>query len=243
VRGAGAWYTGASILVKPVLLTVTRRQWQGAQNVPRTGGVVVAANHLSYADPFTLAHFLHERGRPPRFLAKDSLFGVPGAGALLRGAGQIPVARGSADAATSVDAAVAAARAGECVVVYPEGTITKDPDLWPMVGRTGAARIALASGAPVVPVAQWGVQNILAPYGSLPHLLPPVRVCVAAGAPMDLATYRDQPVTAELLAAASAEIVAAITDLLAGLRGEQAPPRRYDPRAGTGPARGPGGSS
>ena len=65
--------------------------------------------------------------------------------------------------------------------IYPEGTITKDPDLWPMIGKTGAARVALETGCPVIPIAQWGPQEILAPYSKRLRLLPPKTVHVLAG--------------------------------------------------------------
>ena len=76
--------------------------------------------------------------------------------------------------------------AGECVVVYPEGTITRDPDLWPMAGKSGAARIALATGCPVIPIGQWGAQDLLAPYAKKPDLFPRKPVTMKVGDPVDL---------------------------------------------------------
>jgi 1-acyl-sn-glycerol-3-phosphate acyltransferase len=124
---------------------------------------------------------------------------------------------------------VAAVRAGECVGIYPEGTITKDPDLWPMNGKTGAARVALETGCPVIPIAQWGPQEILAPYSKRLRLLPPKTVRVLAGPPVDLADLRARPVTPEVLRTASDRIVEAITAQLAQLRGELPPATRFDP--------------
>jgi 1-acyl-sn-glycerol-3-phosphate acyltransferase len=115
------------------------------------------------------------------------------------------------------------------VGIYPEGTITKDPDLWPMIGKTGAARVALETGCPVIPIAQWGPQEILAPYSKRLRLLPPKTVHVVAGPAVDLTDLRGRPVTAEVLRAASGRIVDAITAQLAELRGELPPPTRYDP--------------
>ena len=103
-----------------------------------------------------------------------------------RAAGQIPVERLSRNAVGAYDAAVAAVRDGECVVVYPEGTITRDPDLWPMVGKSGAARIALETGCPVIPVGQWGAQELLAPYAKKPNLFPRKRITMKVGDPVDL---------------------------------------------------------
>jgi 1-acyl-sn-glycerol-3-phosphate acyltransferase len=148
----------------------------------------------------------------------------------VRSAGQIPVYRLTADASLSFTAAVQAVQEGECVVVYPEGTITRQPDMWPMTGRTGAARIALSANVPVVPVAQWGVHEILAPYAKRPHLLPRKTVWVSAGPPVDLADLRDRPLTPEVLREATRRIMDDVTGLLEGIRGEKAPVERFDLR-------------
>jgi 1-acyl-sn-glycerol-3-phosphate acyltransferase len=228
-REFSASYRFAVRVLRPVLMACTRRDWRGAEHLP-AGGFVVVSNHLSYSDPFTLAHFLVDHGVPPRFLAKEAVFGIPLAGRIVKGAGQIPVRRNSADAAKALQAAVDAVRAGECVAVYTDGTLTRDPALWPMVGKTGAARIALTTGAPVVPIAQWGPQELLAPYGKVPHLLRRPAVHVWAGPPVDLSPWRDAPLDAAVLGEATAAIVAALTGLLEQIRGEQAPQPRWDPR-------------
>jgi 1-acyl-sn-glycerol-3-phosphate acyltransferase len=126
---------------------------------------------------------------------------------------------------------VAAVRRGEAVVVYPEGTIPRDPGLWPMVGKTGAARIALTTNCPVVPCAQWGPQEILAPYARRPRLLPRKLMRIYAAAPIDLSDLDGADPTNERLRVATARIMAAITALLEEIRGESAPPDRFDPRA------------
>ena len=115
---------------------------------------------------------------------------------MLRGAGQIPVYRESADASRAFSAAVAAVRDGECVAFYPEATLTRDPDQWPMVGKTGAARVALETGAPVIPVAQWGPQELLAPYAKKPDLFPRKTMHVRAGPPVDLSDFAGRPIDA-----------------------------------------------
>jgi 1-acyl-sn-glycerol-3-phosphate acyltransferase len=230
-KNIGPWMRLAVIVLKPTLTALTTRQWQGMQNVPRAGGVIVCPNHISYADPLTFAHFIYDSGRAPRFLAKAALFEIPLLGRLLRGAGQIPVFRASKDAALAFSAAVEAVERGECVCIYPEGTVSRDPQLWPMVGKTGAARVALVTRAPVIPVAQWGPQRILAPYRKLPHLLTRHRIRVVAGPPVDLSEYEGQELTAPVLYAATEKIMAAITMLLADLRDEQPPLERFDPRA------------
>jgi len=132
---------------------------EGAHRIPVRGPVILASNHVSYLDPLVLGYLADRRHRRVRFLAKHELFDKRVMGAVLRQAHQIPVARDSADAAGSLDAAVAALAAGECVGVFPEGTISLD--LEPMVGKTGTARLAAASGVPVTPVGLWGAQRIL----------------------------------------------------------------------------------
>jgi 1-acyl-sn-glycerol-3-phosphate acyltransferase len=226
----GFWYRLVAHTLRPILMATTRRVWGGTQHLPGVGvGVVVAPNHISYTDPLTLAHFLWDNGRAPRYLAKEGLFRIPVLGKIIAACGQIPVYRASRDATRAYRDAVAAVRAGECVGIYPEGTITKDPDLWPMNGKTGAARVALETGCPVIPIAQWGPQEILAPYSKRLRLLPPKTVRVVAGPPVDLADLRARPVTPEVLRTASDRIVEAITAQLAQLRGELPPATRFDP--------------
>ena len=230
-RSIGFWYRLAVVILRPLLMVLTRRDWRGAENLPAEGGFVVATNHVSHVDPLTFAHFLYDNGKLPRFLGKEGLFRLFFVGQVLRGAKQIPVYRESADASRAFSAAVAAVRAGECVGIYPEATLTRDPDLWPMVGKTGAARVALETGAPVIPIAQWGPQQLLPPYAKKPHLLPRPTMHVWAGPPVDLDDVRDRPVDAVLLREVTERIMAAITSLLEEIRQEEAPAVRYDPRA------------
>ena len=142
----------------PVLHGALRWTFEGAHRIPAHGPAILASNHVSYLDPFVLAYLADRRHRRVRFLAKAELFDRPGLGFLLRQLHQIPVRRNTTAAAESLDAAVAALRAGECVAVFPEGTISLD--LEPMAGRTGTARLAAASGVPVTPVGLWGAQRI-----------------------------------------------------------------------------------
>ncbi len=237
----GCAFSVIVLLLKPALTALTRRRWIDGENIPATGGCVVVVNHLSHADPLTAAHLVYDHGRIPRFLAKSSLFRNRALGALLRSAGQIPVDRAGIDALGAYAAAVAAVRAGECLVVYPEGTITRDPDLWPMTGKSGAARIALETGCPVVPVAQWGPQDLLAPYAHKPDLLPRKLITMKVGPPLDLVHLSEGPVTTARAAQATEEIMDAITGLLADIRGRRPPAERYDlrrHRAGCAPGDG-----
>jgi 1-acyl-sn-glycerol-3-phosphate acyltransferase len=218
-------------IVKPLLLLLTKHRWIDGEKLPAEGGCVLAANHISHLDPLTFAHYVYDYGRLPRFLAKAGVFDVPVVGAIVRGAGQIPVYRLTTDAQQAFRAAVEAVDQGECVVVYPEGTITRDPGLWPMTGKTGAARIALSTGAPVIPVAQWGANNILAPYSKNPKLFPRKTISMKTGDPVMLDDLRGGPTTPDVLREATNRIMDSLTVLLAELRQEQPPATRFDPRA------------
>ncbi|MBA3233851.1 MAG: 1-acyl-sn-glycerol-3-phosphate acyltransferase [Propionibacteriales bacterium] len=226
------WAFGLCVLIlRRPLLILTRRDWRGAEHLPRSGGCVVVVNHVSEFDPIPFGHFVYDNGRLPRFLGKAEVFDVPVVGAILTSAGQIPVYRKSTDAAKAFSAAVAAVEDGECVIVYAEGTLTRDPGLWPMVGKTGAARVALTTGCPVIPAAQWGPQDVLAPYGLRPRLLPRKLMQIRAGSPVDLSPWQGQPLTPVVLREATGAIVGEITRLLEEIRGERAPSVRFDPRA------------
>jgi 1-acyl-sn-glycerol-3-phosphate acyltransferase len=224
-----AWSIAVPI-VKPVLLATTTREWIGGENIPTSGGFILALNHVSHLDPLTAAHIVYDHGRLPRYLAKSGLFRNRALGFFLRAAGQIPVERLSKNAVGAYDAAVAAVRAGECVVVYPEGTITRDPDGWPMTGKSGAARIALETGCPVIPVGQWGAQQLLAPYARKPDLFPRKKITMRVGTPVELADLAAQPRTAAVVQQATDRIMAAITALVEEVRGGTAPAERFDMR-------------
>jgi 1-acyl-sn-glycerol-3-phosphate acyltransferase len=217
-------------LVKPLLLATTTRTWVGGEKLPETGGCIVVFNHVSHVDPLIAAHFVYDHGRLPRYLAKSGLFKNRVLGFFLTAAGQIPVERLTKSAVGAYDAAVAAVRNGECVVVYPEGTLTRDPAQWPMTGKTGAARIALETGCPVIPVGQWGPQQLLAPYAKRPHLFPRKHITMRAGDPVDLSDLVTLPRTPEVVQQATDRIMAALTEQVALIRGEVAPAERFDPR-------------
>ncbi|HTW17929.1 MAG TPA: lysophospholipid acyltransferase family protein [Nocardioides sp.] len=217
-------------IVKPVLLATTTHEWTGGEKIPATGGCILVLNHISHVDPFTAAHIVWDHGRVPRYLAKSGLFRNRALGFFMRAAGQIPVERLSVNAVGAYDAAVAAVRAGECVVVYPEGTITRDPGGWPMTGKSGAARIALATGCPVIPIGQWGAQELLAPYAKKPDLFPRKRIRMIVGDPVPLDDLLAQEVTPPVVQQATARIMAAVVSLVEEIRGETAPAERFDMR-------------
>jgi 1-acyl-sn-glycerol-3-phosphate acyltransferase len=212
-------YRWAVRFVHAIVRPLTHRDWRNQQKLPQSGGIVVVANHISNVDPIALAQYLAYSGRWPRFLAKDSLFGVPVLGRFLRAAGQIPVHRNSRSAADALSAAIQAVRDGKAVVIYPEGTITTDPELWPMAGKTGAARIAYATGCPVIPVAQWGAQDIM--YGKrieFPRFLPRKTFRLITGDPIELEPGERDQMTSAMLVRTTERVMATLTDLLAELR-------------------------
>jgi 1-acyl-sn-glycerol-3-phosphate acyltransferase len=223
-------YRLAAGILRPPLMAVTRRDWSGAENLPTDAGYVVCPNHISHVDPLVFAHFLFDNGHVPLFLGKVEAFNVPVVGAILRGAEQIPVYRETGQASGAYRAAVAAVEDGRCVAIYPEGTLTRDPDLWPMRGKTGAARVALQTRCPVIPVAQWGPQRILGPYATWPDLFPLKTMQVRAGAPVPLEDLYDQAMTRQVLARATARIMRAIAAELQVLRGGTPPEELWDPR-------------
>ena len=226
-----AWRRFAVMVLQPPLRAAIKHVWLGREHFPTDGGVILAANHLSYADWPAVGLFSYHSGRFPVFLIKSSIFKVRGVGTFLRKIGELPVERGSTGAASVLKDAERAIRDGACVVIYPEGTASRDPGLWPMRAKTGVARLALTTGAPVIPVAIWGAQDVL-PYGDKrPRLLPRKTVRMIAGPPVDLSAYAGEPMNAATLRAATATIMAEITALLAGLRGEQPPAEPYDPSA------------
>jgi len=226
-RGLGLPLGTAAVVVRGVLRAVSRPSWRGLERLP-DGGCVIAANHVSWLDPVTLADVLVAIGPVPRILAKESLFRVPVLGALLRVMRGVPVHRGGGDAGRALESAAAAVAAGDRVVIFTDGTLTKDPEGWPMVGKTGAARLALSTGAPVVPLAQWGPQQLL-PRTGRPRPWPRPRMQVLVGDPVDLSAFRGRPLTQTVLREATEVVVDAVAQQLSELRGLPVPPR-WDPR-------------
>ncbi|MFG2870047.1 lysophospholipid acyltransferase family protein [Streptomyces sp. NPDC048338] len=231
-RRIGFWYRLAAVIAKPPLVVLFKRDWRGTEHIPADGGFITAVNHNSYLDPLSYAHYQYNTGRVPRFLAKAGLFKGSFVGTMLRGTGQIPVYRETTNALDAFRAAVDAIERGECVAFYPEGTLTRDPEMWPMAGKTGAARVALLTRAPVIPVAQWGANLAMPPYAKENkfRLFPRKTLIVQAGPPVDLSRFHDLEATPEVLREATEVIMAAITALLEDVRGEKAPGEPYDHR-------------
>jgi 1-acyl-sn-glycerol-3-phosphate acyltransferase len=217
-------------ILHAIMRPLTKRDWRYQDKVPQTGGVIFVANHISNADPLAVGQFLAFSGRWPRFLAKASVFEIPIVGRIIAACGQIPVRRESTQSKDALVAAGHAIEQGRAVVIYPEGTITRDRDLWPMRGKTGAARLALATGCPVVPIGQWGAQELMpGREPSFPRLLPRKTLRVAVGDPVALDDLREKPVTVATLDEATTRILDAITVLVAELRAATPPEHCYDP--------------
>jgi hypothetical protein len=142
----------------------------------------------------------------------------------------LPVYRGAADAALVLKEAEKRIGQGAAVIVYPEGTATRDPDLWPMVAKTGVARLALSSGAPVIPIAHWGTDEILHYGDKKPQFFPRKTVRTIAGPPVDLTEWAGQAHSARALRAATEKIMTEVAALLGQLRGETPPAIPYDPK-------------
>jgi 1-acyl-sn-glycerol-3-phosphate acyltransferase len=228
-RDSGFWYGLAIVLIWPFAVFGTKLAWRGGEHVPRSGGALLAINHVSFADPIFDVAFTISHGRMPRFLAKSELWGMPVVKNVLGGGHHIPVYRASIRAKDAYSDAIAAIERGEIVAFYPEGTFTDDPDGWPMKAKNGIGRLALLTGAPVIPVANWGTQDVLPPSSGRPRLFPRRRVTVVAGPPVDLSAWLGGPRTRTALDGATAAIMADVTKLVGEIRGEAPPAAPFDP--------------
>jgi 1-acyl-sn-glycerol-3-phosphate acyltransferase len=237
----GFWVGLTAMIFYPLTWLVARWRVEGLDHIPKSGPALVVGNHVSYLDPVFSAVFVHRGKRVPRFLAKDSLWRVPVFGKIMAGSGQIPVYRGSADAQQSLRGAIEALGDGKLVLIYPEGTITRDPAGWPMHARTGVARLALSSDAPVIPMVHWGTLQVYDHYGKRFRPLPRKEIVVRCGEPIDLSAYRGRPLDSALLREVTDLVMGVVRDLLAEVRGEQAPARVY--RVGRGSSGSTGGDS
>ncbi|WP_239437067.1 lysophospholipid acyltransferase family protein [Arthrobacter alpinus] len=216
---------------RPLMNVLLGKEWIGLDRLPRDEGFIVVPNHCTEIDPVVVGHMLYNQNVMPHFLAKDGLFRAPLLGAALRGANQIPVERSGAGAGKSLVAAQAVLDGGGAVVIYPEGTLTRDPDLWPMKGRTGAARLALGTGAKVIPVVHWGAQEVFPRYAKGFKVFPRKKVKVVVGDPIDLSAFAGRAPDKETLEQVTEVIMAELTAMLADLRGEPAPAERWNPAA------------
>ncbi len=185
----------------------------GVEHVPARGPVLLAANHRSYFDVAALALVARAIGRPVRFLAKKEVFDAPVVGLIARAIGGIPVERGSGSGQPLRDAE-AALKAGEVVIVLPQGTIPRGYDFFDPVlhGKTGTARLAASTGAPVVPVGLWGTEHVWPRSARMPDFTlvrHPPKITVRVGKPVPLSLTDAHADTEAIMEAISALLPAA----------------------------------
>lgn len=219
-----------AVVVVPLVGLFAKIRIEGAENLPQEGAYVVAPNHNSEFDPLIVAVAVWRLGRAPRFMAKESLFRVPVLGWALRATGMVPVARSSsaASAKQTLQTSAELVERGRGVIVYPEGTLTRDPDLWPMRGKTGAVRLAAAGGIPLIPFAHWGVQEIMPRYGKL--RFPRRReVTVVVGEPIDLGDLAGAQTSPAGLSQGTTRLMDALARLVGAVRGAEPPAERWNP--------------
>ncbi len=176
--------------VRPESFPYARFTVNGVEHIPHEGPVLLVSNHRSYFDVAALALVAARLGRPVRFMGKQELFDAPVVGQLARALGGIPVdrGRGSGD---PMRRATAALHAGEVVIVLPQGTIPRGEAFFDPVlqGKTGAARLAAATGATVIPIGLWGTEKVWPRSAKVPNvtnLQHPPRVTVTVGPPLTL---------------------------------------------------------
>jgi 1-acyl-sn-glycerol-3-phosphate acyltransferase len=221
-----------AVIVIPLVSILAKITTTDAHKLPREGAFVLAPNHYSEFDPLVVAISVFRTGRLPRFMAKESLFRVPVVGWILKRTGMIPVARASSasTAKQTMKQSRELVEHGRGVIVYPEGTLTRDPELWPMRGKSGAVRLALAGEIPLIPMAQWGTQHIMGRYQKGLSLWPlRKRVRVLVGDPVDLSDLRGRAGEQAAINEANDRLMSAITALLEQLRDEKAPAKRWNP--------------
>ena len=219
-----------AFLLLPVMYLLARYRIQDGDKLPASGAFILAPNHYTEIDPVVIGVVMWKLGRMPRYLTKASLFKVPVLGWFLRKSGQIPVERaGVVRGRDPLAAAQQLAHKGLAVVIYPEGSLTRDPAMWPMRGKTGAVRMALEANVPLIPVAHWGAQQIMPRYAKRISFFPRKTVRIKVGDPVDLSAFKDRGLDSSVLNEATGVLMDAIAALLADLRGEPAPAERWDP--------------
>ena len=218
-----------AMVLAPILRLMFTIKTSGKENLPQ-GGYILVGNHLSYLDPFSFAYsvYIHMK-RVPHYLAKESIFRIPIIGKILPKVGQIPVYRGGKSNEEPLRAAKEFLKAGQVVVVFPEGTLTRDPDQWPMRGKAGAIRLAVELGLPIVPCGQWGVEKVLGNYSKKFRPNPFHVVRVKIGKPMFFRELEGKTPTAQELAAATDTVMHEISTIVGELRGETPPKELWDP--------------
>ncbi len=228
-----AWLTFCQVVMYPLAFLLGRQKISGMEKIQITGGYLLVANHVSHLDPLYDSVVVRKSGRIPRFLAKASLWKVPVLGRALAGSDQIPVERGGSGAGqASLEKATETLRSGRVVLIYPEGTVTRDPEQWPMRPRPGIGALALSGDFPVIPVAHWGTNLVYNSYqeGHKFHPLPRKDIHVVFGDPIDLTELRSRPVDSRSIRDATLVIMTVVRDMVAEIRNEEPPTEFFDPK-------------
>ncbi|WP_022868228.1 lysophospholipid acyltransferase family protein [Schaalia vaccimaxillae] len=226
------FYRFAKAVLTPLMGPWIKFEATGTENLPSEGGYLLVANHLSNIDPVCSCWFFMKRDVAVRYMAKKSMFSVPFFGWIFKGMGLIPV-----DRTVEPSAVLAPTRqallGGEVVGIYPEGTLTRDPQMWPMAFKSGAARLALDTGVPVIPLSQWGAQKVLRPYKFGIDLRPRRPIHYRFGTPIDLSDLMSERGSQdhEAVAEATRRMEQAVVAGLEEIRGEQGPEQLWDPKA------------
>jgi len=237
MSAVSGFYAFAKGVLTPIMTPWVKFTVTGEENLPTQGGFLLVSNHLSNVDPLCLCWYFMKRNTAVRFLAKKSMFSVPVFGWIIKGMGLIPVNRDSNPSAVLAPTREALT-AGEVVGIYPEGTLTRDPDQWPMEFKSGAARLALDTGVTVIPLSQWGPQDIMAPYNAKGmDMRPGRRISYHFGAPVDLSDLIG-PAGSEdhdAVNAAPARVLRGVREGVGQLRGLPVPDTVWDPVTQAGP--------
>ncbi|MFR9729708.1 lysophospholipid acyltransferase family protein [Saccharopolyspora sp. MS10] len=224
------WLWLAELVFYPVTAMLARVEVRGLAHIPATGPALLVLNHVSHLDPLYDGVTVHRATRVPRFMAKNTLWNVPVLRNVLNGVDQIPVFRQTADARKSLEAAHDALESGKTVIIYPDGTVTKDPEGWPMSPKPGVARLALEHDVPIVPIARWGTRDVYDHYTKKFRPLPRKTVHVRIGEPLDMSAYRGREADPQVLREISELAMGRVRDLLGEIREQQPPAGFYSPR-------------
>lgn len=224
MRRPEPWYRFAVTVLRPSIALWFNWRFEGIEHIPREGPLLVACNHISYFDPLAHGLMLVKAHRRPRFLAKSELYDQWLLRHVLEGAHQIKVQRGSGSSGP-IDASIEALRAGEAVMIYPEATTTRNPDFTPMQAKLGVARITLATGVPVLPVAVWGSQHVIQREGlKSPAFGRPI--WLRAGPPLDFSQFEERRDEPGVLREVTDTVMDELTRLVNDLRSRY--PKRWD---------------
>lgn len=224
------WFLAAIVL--PIMNPSIKFRFENAEYLPKTGPFVLCPNHYSEIDPIVMGMATWKNGRVPRFMAKASLWKVPVVKWILNASGQIPVEREGGERGSSpVKAASILIDNGTGVIVYPEGSLTRDPDMWPMRGKKGALRVAAAGNIPIIPVAHWGTDALMPRYGKKIRLFRRVPITVRFGEPTSAEELTGGDTSTKGMTAGTDALMHRISALLGEIRGETPPAELWNPAA------------